>query len=279
MTGRVTKRRVAVGALGAVGLAVAAAEAYALIPELRGACVAPLAWAGADECLVALAAEGEPAVYGPATAAILRRGPAAVPALVRCAESAATPARGVAVALLARIGPAAAGAAPLLKGLACDADPQVRSAAVGALVAVAPADPDTLAVVARDIDSADPDVRAAAVEHLNCTEFPADRVTPLLARIVAADRACTRRAAAEGLGRLGAAGKTGVPALIAALDDPDEGMRVAARAALEAVVTGLADADAPLRDQGRAALARPPRPAPPDCPAPGCPVTTPGVGR
>jgi hypothetical protein len=44
---RVSKRGLA--AVTVLGLAAAAVEAYVLCPEARGACVGPLAWAGADD--------------------------------------------------------------------------------------------------------------------------------------------------------------------------------------------------------------------------------------
>src|SRR5262249_19615942 len=47
-----------------------------------------------------------------------------------------------------------------------------------------------------------------------------------------------RRGAAEGLGKLGAAAREAVPALVKALKDPDEPVRDAAAAALQAIDPG-----------------------------------------
>ena len=81
MTTRTRVKYALSAVLVCAGVVVVGVETYVLSPEVRGACVEPLEWAGADDRLAALAADPHREVFEPAMAALVRRGPEAVPAL------------------------------------------------------------------------------------------------------------------------------------------------------------------------------------------------------
>jgi HEAT repeat protein len=164
---------------------------------------------------------------------------------------------------LLRIGPEATQAAGALRQCLRDDDTYVSVTAAAALGTVAPDDPEFLAVLKGALRANDPSVRLRSVNYLKALEPAATAAVEELVRAIdddsdavsttaadalqrmgpkalpaLADRLirCTkpraRKSAADALAKLGTASSGAVGALIAALDDPDDDVVLAAAEAL-----------------------------------------------
>jgi len=155
-----------------------------------------------------------------------------IPALVRALTQPGDRERVAAARALARLGPAAQGAAAALAALLDDRGPVVRAAAARALGAIGPVPPKVqLALVAR-LSDADERVRWRATESLEQTELDASTCLDPLVRLLADRRSPGRQSAARVLGTLGPQAAPAVAALAAALDDPSAPVRARAAWAL-----------------------------------------------
>jgi HEAT repeat protein len=162
-----------------------------------------------------------------AVPALVRMGPAALPALVAALDRSDDPGRGTAAALLGGLGPAAAPAVPkLVKLLAPQDDEGVRRAAAEALGQIGPAAREAVPALAPLLRDPDDGVRSAAFQALGRLGPAAAEAVPAL--IDALADPARRAPAAEALAAVGPAA---VPALRTAAGGNDE----AARAAAEAV--------------------------------------------
>ena len=208
-------RGAAAGALVRLGpTAVAALEKALANPATRTLAMELLAAAGskakpAVDTLVGALADAEPAVRGDAAVALAAIGSdaaAAVPALVKLAGSAGAddPSRYPAVFALGKIGPAAAPAAEMLRGMLAKADdPMGQSVAAWALLKITPDDQKLIA-----------------------------EAVPLLRRALRSERDLVRLEAVSALADLGAAAASAVPMLeLMSEDDPLPAIRKAAAAA------------------------------------------------
>lgn len=154
----------------------------------------------AVEALIHALADNDEAVAPVVTQALLEMGEAAVPKLIK--GLARPEVRGYACMVLMQLGPKGNGAKDALAPLTKDADVHVRAAAVGALAAVAGDDPAVVAATAAALDDPQGEVRFAA---------------------------------ADSLGRLGAAANSAVSALRKHAEDPDPVVREAIARALKAI--------------------------------------------
>jgi HEAT repeat protein len=221
---RVRGKHVAFGLVAVSGVAFLGGLCYVLSPDARRTLVGPLEWVGADGWLAALAADPDKDVRAAATDALIRRGAPAVPALVRRVNRPGVEDRTFALAVLARMGPAARDAMPSLKPLLReDPDAEIRAHAVLAFALVGRGDPGVTAELVRMLKS------------------PVER---------------DREGAAFACRMLGADAKRAIPALIDSLRDPEPEVREEALQALNAITGSLGDDDAALRDPARAAAAK-----------------------
>jgi HEAT repeat protein len=218
---RLRKKHAAFALVLTGGVALIAALCYALSPDVRAASVGVLERLGSDDTLASLAQDRDRNVQAAAADALVRRGAAAVPALVRRLGRPDAPDRVVAVRALGRIGPPARDAMPALRECARDDPaPFVRPQAALALALIGRGDPQAVAELVRLLGSA---------------EEP-DRV-----------------GAAFACRMLGADAKHAIPALVGALADPEPEVREEALKALTSITGRLGDEDAALRDRGAAA--------------------------
>ena len=143
---RLPRRKYVLFALAAAaGLAVVAVEAYHLSPEVRVGAAGLLERAGADARLAGMLADQHGHVRRAAAEALVRRGPAAVPALVRQIEEPTDPGRLVAVSVLGQIGADARAALPALRrGAKDDPNPSTRLRFAEATYRVGRGDPAVL---------------------------------------------------------------------------------------------------------------------------------------
>jgi HEAT repeat protein/lysophospholipase L1-like esterase len=155
-----------------------------------------------------------------------------VPALIGTLAHVDDHERVTAARALARLGPAAHGAAPALASLLADGSPVVRATAARALGAIGPLPTNTqLALVAR-LGDADERVRWRATESLEETELDPTVCLEPLTRILTDRRSPGHPSAARVLGTLGPEAAPAVPALVMALDDPSPPVRARAAWAL-----------------------------------------------
>jgi HEAT repeat protein len=218
-----TRRRkyLTFGAVLLLGLTLIAALCFALSPDVRVGSVYVLERLGMDDSLAALLGDRDKDVRAAAADALVRRGAAAVPVLVRRLDRPDPLERASAVRVLGQIGPAATEAMPALRRrLRDDPESDVRSQAAFAFAAVGRNDPAVIAELVRLLKSAGEDDREAAA---------------FACRMLAADA------------------RQAIPALIDALRDPSPEVREEAAKALYAISTSLGEQDADLRDRGLAA--------------------------
>jgi HEAT repeat protein len=207
-----------------------------------------------DAVLDALASQGERVLprliqalgkreARPRAAAILARvGPAAKPAvaaLVEALEDDRAATRNEVLFALAAIGPEAREALPAMIRALNDEDPKVRFSACHALGKMGPAAMAAKAELQKRFASDDQFLALTSAWALaqidpGCPET-ASKSVPVLIKALSQPAALARLHAAETLERLGPLAQPAVPALKAALEDDDEGVRAAASAALKRI--------------------------------------------
>ena len=174
-----------------------------------------------------------------AVAAAARLGPRAaqsLPALKAVLSDARPDLRKQAALAISAIGPGAAEATSALVDALDDQDAAVQRAAATALGSIGPAAKSAAAplqaLIAKDNAATDLAAACALASIAPGDARSAQLAMPVLIAGVDADRAVSRRAAAEALGKFGAAASSGLPALQYAAEDPDPGVRSAARDAI-----------------------------------------------
>jgi HEAT repeat protein len=191
--------------------------------------------AEALDFLVAIVKEGPPKARIQAAALLARLGPAAAPAVPVLAEALKSKekgVRGMAAIALGRIGPAARDALVPLDRALSDHDVRVRVAAALAVYGIADDTAAPTRVLFSAFTSPDPDVRAMVAEAF------AEMGTPmgdLLVRSLKSDDETARVNAAKTLAAMGPGAADAKPALLEALDDRSEAVRAAAAEALAAL--------------------------------------------
>lgn len=256
MTIRITKRRFVFATVFVLGLVFTGLECYVLSPVPREFAVWIAESVGADGWLASLAGDSDKDVRAAAGEALVRRGPRAVPALVRRLGGSDHEAATVAAYNLGRIGPPARDALPELKRqLRMEGVRQTR-VLVDALEQIAGDDPEMIAEYVHLLETGDAASRALAAQVLSRRGDYASRVVPALARALQDPDSQVRQGSAEALEQIGPRAKHAIPALIEATRDSERGVRKEAVEALEQIVSGLEDADAALRDKARTALTR-----------------------
>lgn len=182
-----------------------------------------------------------------------KKNEAAVTALGEALHSELAVDRRDAAQMLVQHGVAAKGAVRELIAAADDADPEVRLEAVRALGVVTPTRSDqVIAVLRKRLADELPRIRGAAAEALWNLDEPADELMAVLINLVTTYEPESSRdvlasvgahdAGVELIGKIGPEAKAAVPALIAALDNPQTGERMAAADALGEIGTASAPA-------------------------------------
>jgi HEAT repeat protein len=259
MNVRVTKKRVLIGLAAFLGVLLLLGEIYLLSPGARIACIGGLERAGAWSTLVGMLADSDWSVKKAAFDALVRGGPAAVPALIPALDGTDAVQRMMAATALGQIGPPALEAVLALKTRMQTEDHEgARAEAAMALGLIGRDNPDILADLMRMLESGDEASRIGAAEALQKVGEQASQAVRLLGRALHDKNPRVREEAAEALGGLGGHAKPVIPALIEALGDSRPRVRREVQEALHRILMTLTDEDAPLRDQVKAALEKPP---------------------
>jgi HEAT repeat protein len=145
----------------------------------------------------------------------------AVPALVEMLKSGDSPEPYLAATALGQMQSAAAAVAPALIDALHSTDGDIRRAAARSLGQLGKAAFPALAQ-AKALQDPDPEARRLVIESLG--GMGADAVSPLIASLKDKEPSI-RRAAARALGNLGSDARSALPALEAAVSDPDETVR------------------------------------------------------
>jgi HEAT repeat protein len=203
----------------------------------------------ADQVVPALVerlADGNPQIRIAALEALGNLGPtaaAATPAIIEAvADRNEEPlVREYAITAAARVAPAMPEVNAVLVEATTDSNARIFEAAVAALEEVrlhgeAPAG-DEVALWVEQLSSVDPGPRLAAARELaELGPYARDAVAPLTAALTAEENdAELRSAIATALGLIGPAAEPALPALIASLRSPDDGLRDAALAAMRRI--------------------------------------------
>lgn len=152
-----------------------------------------------------------------------RAGPA-VPHLIRILEDNRIPLpdRQVAIGALARIGPAAKKAAPILLKEADNKQIYIRRAAVSALGAIDLPTEEIVSTLARKLRDKDSGIRVEAARALGNLGPSAANAAPGLANLISrTTHAYEKAAAVEALGKMGPNAKQAVPTLIQSLEQDE----------------------------------------------------------
>ena len=151
------------------------------------------------------------------------RHPKAVPALLEMLQSGTSPEPYLAAMALGQMQPEAAAVAPGLIAALHSSDGDVRRAAARSLGKLGKAAFPALGQ-AKALEDPDPEARRLVIEALGGLMGP-EAVNPLHRRLERTRAPPSRRAAARGLGNLGGEARSALPALEAAVSDPDETVR------------------------------------------------------
>jgi HEAT repeat protein len=173
------------------------------------------------------------AVAATALASIGPAGPEAIPALQ---ELLATPDCLPALRALAQYGPDAAPAigkiVPLLRH---EGDSEIRWNAARTLAKIGPAAKEAAPMLVEAMKDPDPLVREHAAEALGCIGPEAKETIQDLVKVLKDPDARVRRDAVRSLGQMGAAAKSAVESIRPLLQDKEERVRKAARASLQQI--------------------------------------------
>ncbi len=217
-----------------------------------------------------LLAESSPEVIADALEAIAEIGPRAVSGLIVALKHKSV--RAAVANVLGRMGPKAMQAVPALTEAFADSDAAARREILFALGRIGPEDASAVAAIIQAMEDEDENVRYSAVYALGKIGTPAAAgsgalkknlvsedaffrmcsawalamvnphgediaklTVPLLVEALKHERAFARIEAADALGRLGEGAGSAAPALQAALQDPDNGVRQAAATALKQI--------------------------------------------
>jgi HEAT repeat protein len=225
-------------------------EVFFLSPAVRRWAVGVEESLGMDEALAARLNDVDVDVRGDAGDALVRRGEAAVPALVRLLEDSDPTVRTNAAATLGRIGLPARAALPALKRLMREETvTTAREQMARTLGQVASDQPETIDELIGYLETGDESTRVLAAEALGAAGQPAARAVPALMRALVDPSAQLRAEAAEALGSMGPAVRPAIPALLAALNDPDHEVQHSVAEALSRLGVDLAKTDANLAAQ------------------------------
>ncbi|MFO0798401.1 MAG: HEAT repeat domain-containing protein [Gemmataceae bacterium] len=212
-----------------------AVEVYVLSPGMRAGSVGVLERAGAWDRLAGMLDDDDPDVRAAASDALLRNGPAAIPALTRGLDRLPDRGRAFAAFTLGRIGPNARAALPALRRhMTEDAAAEVREAAAVAAGRVGRDDAAAVNEFLRMLEAGSTVERLAAARAApELADSDRRRAVPLLAALLAHPDAEARKEAVEALGAIGADARPAVPVLIQATTDPVREVRAEAAEALE----------------------------------------------
>ncbi|MCU0726761.1 MAG: HEAT repeat domain-containing protein [Planctomycetes bacterium] len=159
-----------------------------------------------------------------------------MPALVEAIEKTTDYVRTRYVEAVAAIGPAAAAAEPVLRGLmGNEEEPFQRLAAATALFRIGLPSKDLLPVVVEAARSGAPGLRRFAITCLGQFGAEAAGATGLMAEALQDPEVVVRACAAEALGRIGPPAVDAVPALQAACSDGDRRVQSLAASALRKI--------------------------------------------
>lgn len=212
-------------------------------PEMRSLAAERLGNLGVPEAVPALAAaleDKDSSVRANAAGGLLKMGEAAkdaMPALQEALLDSDTTTVWNAAGALHNMGIVTTDLMPAYRRLLLDPDCDMKvSAATAISEYAAPAELLPIAVECRKAAPGDFSDTASDARKLMAVVAKDRTAVPLIVERLETDRAWdVREWAAEALGDLGTAAKAGVPALQAALDDPDERVRAAAERALAKV--------------------------------------------
>ncbi|HEX3147208.1 MAG TPA: HEAT repeat domain-containing protein [Gemmataceae bacterium] len=240
-----------------IAMALIAIEVFYLSPAVRRWAIEIEKRVGADEALAARLNDEDLDVRGDAGDALVRRGDAAVPTLIKQLDKSEPTARTSAAAILGRIGPPAHSAVPTLKRLMLE-DPEitVREQMARSLGQVAFDQPAIIDELIGLLDTGDETTRVMAAEALGAAGEPAARAVPALMRALVHEEAKVRAEAAEALGAMGPAVRPAIPLLFAALDDSDHDVQHSALETLGRLSIDLAKTDPDLAIQINATVNR-----------------------
>lgn len=235
MKKRTPRQRLVFLSVALLGVTLIAGEAYLISPSVRIGAVSVREAVGADGSLVGVFADSDPKVRLAASEALARRGPKAVPALLRGADYPDPQVREFALMTLGRIGPPARdGLATLLERARSDAAPEVCRAAISAIASVGDGDAESIAALVAVLETADDDGRLTAARTLGGNpKCKVAEAIPALARRLKDSSAKVREQAAESLGAMAPVSAPAVPALMEALRDSQPEVRAEAAEALE----------------------------------------------
>jgi HEAT repeat protein len=222
--------------------------------------VATLARMGAQDALVGLLREKDPAVRAAAAhgLGIMRnRARGAVPVLVEALDDSDAAVRKEAVWAIGEIGPAAEDAIPALRARIKASEDRTREAAIAVLARVGAW--EDLAELLLDRD---PAVRAAAARGLGTMGRRARDAVPALVEVLKDSEAAVTQEALRALGQIGPAAKDATPALLAWIRAHQDPTRQGAVAALvrigarDALVELLHEKDRSVRASAARGLGR-----------------------
>jgi HEAT repeat protein len=222
--------------------------------------VATLARMGAQDALVGLLREKDPAVRAAAAhgLGIMRnRARGAVPVLVEALDDSDAAVRKEAVWAIGEIGPAAEDAIPALRARIKASEDRTREAAIAVLARVGAW--EDLAELLLDRD---PAVRAAAARGLGTMGRRARDAVPALVEVLKDSDAAVTQEALRALGQIGPAAKDATPALLAWIRAHQDPTRQGAVAALvrigarDALVELLHEKDRSVRASAARGLGR-----------------------
>lgn len=255
MSRRLSRKTLLFAIVILVAIAFIGVEVFFLSPAVRRCAIGIEESFGMDEALTARLNDVDVDVRGDAGDALVRRGAAAVPALIRLLEDPDPTRRASAAATLGRIGPPAWQAGPALKRLMREESiTNVREQMARSLGQVARDQPETIDELIGYLETGDESTRVLAAEALGAAGEPAAKAVPALMWALVDPSTQLRAEAAEALGSLGPAVRPAIPTLIAALNDPEDEVRHSVQESLGRLSFELAKTDAQLANQINDAL-------------------------
>lgn len=261
---RIRRRHVLFAIIAVLGTSGIVVEAYLISPGFRVRSVGTLEAVGADGELARLLADENIDVRAAALAAVERRGPEAVTALIRALDHPDAPHRSGAAHALGRIGPPARAALPALKThMVRDEDAYVREIAAVAAGRVGCDDPDTVNELRGLMSSGNEAECIAGTQAVYGLGEVGKSAVPRLIALLKHANPLVREASAEALGKLGWAAKMAIPALLETLADADPRVRGEAQEALEGIIHSTECDEPATRERVNEAIARSRFPAQP----------------